>query len=73
MPWTVHMYNPFYERAVSAVNVSVISPRQVVSGYVDGAPQLGKLLHIFSVLNSAMHRDPSSVSDAPEVRHIASQ
>lgn len=37
MPWTMHLYNPFYERATGAVNVSVVSPRQVVSGYVDGA------------------------------------
>jgi hypothetical protein len=36
------MYNPFYERAVSAVNVSVISPREVVSGYIDGAQQRGR-------------------------------
>lgn len=54
------MYNPFYERAVSAVNVSVISPREVVSGYVNGAPQLGRLpLHVSSrciVVNTGMHR-----------------
>lgn len=38
VPWTVHMYNPAYKQVTNTVNVSLISPPQVVSGYVDGTP-----------------------------------